>query len=494
MGVAAILESKDAAELAPGRASRSRQRAREGMRPAVRSDDSATRGAHWPWARTRARKRRGSSKRRARSRASSRDKLDLDASVRLWDGSRAARQERHRARSRSTIADAGVIGSLLRRPTLDNIIHHYVDKGIDFSGGTLIDFGRAAQPRRALGEAQGPRRRCSLAREAGAVPRSRSPRPTPATIRASRARSPAGKRKIADNKDFIQFHYDLSNDFYALFLDPEMVYSCAYFTDWDNDIAQAQRDKLEMICRKLRLKPGERILDIGCGWGGLVCHAAKNYGVTAHGITLSEEQLAFAREKVKRLGLEDHVTFELNDYSTIDGHVRQDRLDRHVRAYRPRRTSRPTCAKMPHAAGRRRPVPQPRHLARARRKQRAGSSAACGPSRRRSPSTSSPAASSTTSATRSSPWSAPASRCTTSKAGALHYARTCKLWCERLTANREEAADARRRGEVPHLGCLSGRRLRWRFSRGTLRIFQTLASKSAKRPSAIPPTRADLYR
>ena len=77
-----------------------------------------------------------------------------------------------------------------------------------------------------------------------------------------------------DNKAFIQFHYDLSNDFYALFLDPEMVYSCAYFTDWQNDIATAQHDKLEMICRKLRLKPGDRFLDVGAGWGGLVCHAA----------------------------------------------------------------------------------------------------------------------------------------------------------------------------------------------------------------------------
>ncbi len=127
------------------------------------------------------------------------------------------------------------------------------------------------------------------------------------------------KRKSADNKDYIQFHYDLSNDFYALFLDPEMVYSCAYFTDWGNAIAQAQADKLEMICRKLRLKEGERFLDIGCGWGGLVCHAAKTYGVTAHGITLSEEQLSYAREKIARLGLQDRVTVELKDYSGVTG-------------------------------------------------------------------------------------------------------------------------------------------------------------------------------
>src|SRR5690606_36117903 len=101
-----------------------------------------------------------------------------------------------------------------------------------------------------------------------------------------------------DNKDYIQFHYDLGNEFYQLFLDPEMQYSCGYFTDWNNSLEQAQRDKLDMICRKLRLAPGERMLDIGCGWGGLICHAAKNYGVKAHGVTLSQEQFDLTREKI----------------------------------------------------------------------------------------------------------------------------------------------------------------------------------------------------
>ena len=83
-----------------------------------------------------------------------------------------------------------------------------------------------------------------------------------------------------------------------------MVYSCAYFTDWTNDLATAQRDKLEMICRKLRLKAGERMLDIGCGWGGLACYAAQNYGVHVHALTLSEQQVAYARDKIARLGLQ----------------------------------------------------------------------------------------------------------------------------------------------------------------------------------------------
>jgi len=119
--------------------------------------------------------------------------------------------------------------------------------------------------------------------------------------------------------DFIQFHYDISNEFYSLILDPEMQYSCGYFKTKDTPLAQAQKDKLEHICRKLRLKPGEDFLDIGCGWGGLVCHAAQHYGVKAHGVTLSQTQHDFAVAKVKRLGLEDKVKIELRDYATLDG-------------------------------------------------------------------------------------------------------------------------------------------------------------------------------
>ena len=144
--------------------------------------------------------------------------------------------------------------------------------------------------------------------------------PARAARRAVAARRVHGDKAGRDgsedaNKENIQYHYDLSNAFYALFLDPEMVYTCAYFTDWDNDLATAQRDKLDMTCRKLRLQPGERFLDIGCGWGALVCHAAQHYGVRAHGVTLAQQQYAYATEKVARLGLQDRVTIELKDYS-----------------------------------------------------------------------------------------------------------------------------------------------------------------------------------
>ncbi len=116
----------------------------------------------------------------------------------------------------------------------------------------------------------------------------------------------------------IAHHYDISNDFYKLWLDPEMVYSCAYFKDPAQTLAQAQRDKLDYICRKLRLAPGQHLLDIGCGWGGLVSWAARHYGVKAHGITLSEQQYEYARERIRREGLDDgRVCIELRDYHDL---------------------------------------------------------------------------------------------------------------------------------------------------------------------------------
>jgi cyclopropane-fatty-acyl-phospholipid synthase len=115
----------------------------------------------------------------------------------------------------------------------------------------------------------------------------------------------------------IQFHYDVGNDFYKLWLDRRMVYSCAYFTSKDETLENAQAAKLDLICRKLRLKPGERLLDIGCGWGGLIMHAAEHYGVDATGITLSENQAALARERIKNAGLSDRCRVEIRDYRAL---------------------------------------------------------------------------------------------------------------------------------------------------------------------------------
>ena len=122
-----------------------------------------------------------------------------------------------------------------------------------------------------------------------------------------------------ENHAAIAFHYDVSNEFYALWLDKSMVYSCAYFENTHNTLEQAQFAKLDLICKKLMLKPGEQFLDIGCGWGALVLHAAKHYGVIAHGVTLSQQQLALARQHIAQAGLQNSVTVDLCDYRDVKG-------------------------------------------------------------------------------------------------------------------------------------------------------------------------------
>ena len=129
-----------------------------------------------------------------------------------------------------------------------------------------------------------------------------------------------------ENRASIEFHYDVSNEFYALWLDDAMVYSCAYFEHPDDTLEQAQWAKLDHICRKLRLAPGDRFLDIGCGWGALAIHAAQHYGVQAHGITLSQRQLELARQRVAQAGLQDRVTLELRDYRELPGESVYDKV------------------------------------------------------------------------------------------------------------------------------------------------------------------------
>ena len=136
----------------------------------------------------------------------------------------------------------------------------------------------------------------------------------------------AQKHSRLSDRAAISFHYDVSNAFYKLWLCDEMVYSCAYFQTPSDSLVQAQRNKLDHVCRKLRLKPGERFLDIGCGWGAMVCWAAQHYGVQAHGITLSQRQFDYATERVKKLGLQDLVTLELRDYRDLTGEAVYDKV------------------------------------------------------------------------------------------------------------------------------------------------------------------------
>jgi cyclopropane-fatty-acyl-phospholipid synthase len=117
----------------------------------------------------------------------------------------------------------------------------------------------------------------------------------------------------------IRYHYDVGNDFYALWLDEHRTYSCAYFANGEENLEVAQVAKFELICRKLRLGPGEHLLDIGCGWGGLLIHAARHHGVHGVGITLSEAQAELARERVEHAGLRDRCRIEVRDYRDLAG-------------------------------------------------------------------------------------------------------------------------------------------------------------------------------
>lgn len=120
-------------------------------------------------------------------------------------------------------------------------------------------------------------------------------------------------------RDNVRRHYDLGNAFFRLWLDENLSYSCAYFAEPSFTLEQAQTAKLDHICRKLMLRPGERLLDIGCGWGSLLIHAVRNYGVVGTGITLSEEQVRHARAEIARQGLEERATVALQDYRSVEG-------------------------------------------------------------------------------------------------------------------------------------------------------------------------------
>ncbi len=131
----------------------------------------------------------------------------------------------------------------------------------------------------------------------------------------------AGARRHTRHRDrsAIEYHYDVSNDFFGLFLDSGMVYSCAYYRGDEDTLEQAQLQKLDHILGKLALRPGDRFLDIGCGWGALVMRAAQRYGVHATGVTLSTNQLEFARERIRAAGLQDRCRIELCDYRDLPG-------------------------------------------------------------------------------------------------------------------------------------------------------------------------------
>lgn len=247
------------------------------------------------------------------------ERLQADLSIRLWNGEVLPLGPNARDDIQLTIAHAGVIRRLILKPGIMTLFELAASGEIGVEGGSPIEAADRWDHGRAVHLA-GRVDKLFVAR--WAVPfltlKEDRARPMPA-FDATGETGVGAARKGRKDQDFIQFHYDVSNDFYGLFLDPRMVYSSAYFTDADVSLEEAQAEKLDRICKKLRLKPGQKLLDIGCGWAGLACWAAQNYGVEVHGVTLSQAQLDYGRARVERLGLSDRITLELRDYRDIDG-------------------------------------------------------------------------------------------------------------------------------------------------------------------------------
>ncbi|MGH8923643.1 MAG: class I SAM-dependent methyltransferase [Acidimicrobiia bacterium] len=227
--------------------------------------------------------------------------------LRLWTGERLGPKD---AGTTLVLRHPGAWRSLLVPPNNLTAAEAYLYDDVDVEDDmvALMEFvaGLKHDPRRALSAA----RLSSLARK------------LPGEIRRDSAERPGmggGQlHSLARDRRAVTFHYDTGNAFFQLFLDPRMVYSCADFLDPRETLDVAQERKLDLICRKLELAPGMRFLDVGCGWGGLVLHAADRYGVEATGVTLSGPQADFAEIKAKEMGLEDRVRIIRGDYRELD--------------------------------------------------------------------------------------------------------------------------------------------------------------------------------
>ena len=210
----------------------------------------------------------------------------LPISLRLWDGTEVALGDSPTVRV--TVRNAGAAKALLR-PSLDSLGEAYVEGELDVEGD-IRDVMDAAEGLARAGDRQ---------QGKGALP------------------SWLTRHTRKTDRKAIEYHYDVSNEFYSMWLDERMVYSCAYFRTGEEDLAAAQVQKLDHICRKLMLKPGDRMLDIGCGWGALAMHAASRYGASVVGVTLSSNQFELATRRVREAGLQDKVEIRLQDYRDV---------------------------------------------------------------------------------------------------------------------------------------------------------------------------------
>ncbi|GIU86454.1 MAG: cyclopropane-fatty-acyl-phospholipid synthase [Acidimicrobiia bacterium] len=213
------------------------------------------------------------------------------------------------ARATLVIRDADALRYALTAPGELGLARAYVSGALDVEGDIFasLDLRHALPDVRMTAGAW-----LALARLAGREGLRRPPLP-PEEARLHGRRHTRERDAAA-----IAHHYDVSNDFYRIVLGPAMTYSCAVWTDTTADLAEAQRNKYELIARKLALRPGMRLLDVGCGWGGMAIHAAREHGVEAVGVTLSREQAAYARDAVKEAGVDHLVDIRVQDYRDVD--------------------------------------------------------------------------------------------------------------------------------------------------------------------------------
>jgi cyclopropane-fatty-acyl-phospholipid synthase len=237
--------------------------------------------------------------------------------VRLWDGSVMPPGAGQPARFTLVIQHPAALRRMFWSPTELALGEAYIHDDFDIEGDAEAAMAVGLELlNHAHTRKNGMRLRLLLMR----LPRAAAPS-------AQRASGLQGKRHSRErDSGAIRFHYDVSNEFYSLFLDRRMIYSCARFASPQEDLDAAQERKLEAICRALQLQPGDRFLDIGCGWGGLMLYAAQKFGVRAHGITLSQRQADWAREGIRRAGLEERCRVEICDYRDLEAGAPFDKI------------------------------------------------------------------------------------------------------------------------------------------------------------------------
>ncbi len=405
-------------------------------------------------------------------------------SIELWDGSVVPLSAEVHPTLRMRFRSPSVIGTLMRRPTPENVLRQYATGGFDIVGGDAIDFFELLREKSTRSGYRSLRKR-ELVRAALPFLLSRGGSEKMAHGYAGDEKGlDRGKR---DDRDYMRFHYDIGNDFYALFLDPEMVYTCAYFPTEETTLAEAQVAKLDMICRKLRLEPGDRFLDIGCGWGGLLRHAVKNYGVIGHGVSLSGEQTAYARKRIADEGLDDRITIELKSYEALDAEF--DKIASIGMAEAVGRAGLPAYYKKVHSLLRDRGMFLNHAITRRGKLRRRGRMR---PEQKILQKYIFPGGELDDLGNTVLGLESAGFEVHDVEGWRRHYERTTRLWCQRLSAQEERAIEIVGR-ERYRLWTIYLAGVTMSFHDGSARLYQTVATKQRKGPSDMPPTREHLY-